>query len=828
MKYLSLIFTLFIFFLNFNFILSKFALFKTSTSNPEFSIASNWNTSEIPSQNDIAFINTEQPIKKGLTVTSELANVKVDNLILGDSSVDYDSDTAFLTDRNVTANALWVDMGTSFLATLSYINSSVVFNIGRVYILSGVFESKKLISVYGAVVALEYTAAGTHFISFEEQSLLFLNHSTLVSLNDDPAFPIYGGSTILSIGSSIECQLNNQQGALENIFTLTNSKLQLLDSNLISEKIMIINGLSEITTITSNITFINFVFLSDDVLLDIRENSIIVLYQPLFLDQNAAIVTRSQSSIIIYNHVKLYNNTLMYFQDSTIIITKEENIEYFEDLVLYVQGDSQFVVLSSTIYLEKASLTTTDNSKLILNSTIAYIRNHLVLNDTSEIFFHESEVLISENVVLTNLSKLTGLQSNVTIKGFLYFTDESFFYFDSSNITIDGSFIDLTKIFKRGGVLNSNIVVNGVYINVGFFVLYDSSLVCNNEFVNMGYSNITNSLVTVNKGNFTNFGVVQTTNSKLEVNNGSIILSSHSIMKSVDSSITINEGTIIMEPFAQLNLTNTVINNKHGSLYASGDIVIETGSSLVNGGTLVLHSNILLNENSTDYKGVERVLNQGLFEIKNNITEGETVSSILLPFLNTDGGKIDISKTVKVGSLTQENGASLLLSTSNSSLEIESVLKTNLNDTISLTLDDSNNSLISIQKEFINNNSTLVIRVDVNRKEEKNTTVIKWSNISGSGFNQIQFKSYDPVTGKETDINNDCHQVYKSTNSLNVLITNGCGNKSSLSKGVIVGIVVGVAGLAAILGTLIYFKKKIYYNYVYKVKEKINIKLQSR
>ncbi|EGC38126.1 hypothetical protein DICPUDRAFT_76293 [Dictyostelium purpureum] len=594
----------------------------------------------------------------------------------------------------------------------------------------------------------------------------------------------------------------------------------------------------------SKITFNNIFSIYNTSQLNIKDNSNVnILGAVSITDQGVASIN---NSIFTVNNKNIDpSNTKLYFQ---------------------IYDSAKFFSYNSQLSIECYFLAA-DDSDIYFESSSVSINSFAQLSEKSTMTLRKSTISLDEDLSLWENSNFALLnQSTLTVLGYLSFYNQSFMTVRDSKVTISGFVYDYTSAIKNYyfAIINSNFNVNGYFISYGSLLLKSGSTFnVNNQFTIKGYFNIESNSQFSIKGSFINYGIVEMTDSKGFIEDGQLKLTDNSDFTLTNSEITLKNGDLLLSSSANLQLINSQILNQDGSLTFDGEIHLNSKSSLKNSAHFILNNNIVPSES-----GSQTFDNSGTLDINNG---NETTTNILVPM--TNAGTVNLGKNAFIISYTQTNGNLILnkavlssnntiivnnsgiqgsgqlngsITTNGGKLGNSSISNLDINgdldsykDTYTFTLDsNTTSSFINISNNATINNSTLVIRVNVNLLTDGtqlNTTLIQSNNLKGNGFSNIIFKSYDPKANTESDIEGCKHSVAYNRGTLGVLLNsnkdkecssnNGStggtdggdggdgGEKTyfgnSLTAGAIAGIVVGIAAFVVIAGVIVHFRNKI-------------------
>ncbi|KAN0032590.1 hypothetical protein ACTFIV_006495 [Dictyostelium citrinum] len=623
----------------------------------------------------------------------------------------------------------------------------------------------------------------------------------------------------------------------------------------------------------SNVTFNDEIEFDGDSLLGLYNSKLTTSKSLLFDGTSGGVI--SNSEINIMSQFATLGNSMIHIENSTFLISIPEipsNLNRF----FYVRDNSLLEFTMGSVGILDAHLLTSDNSALEISDSTMTIAQESVFYNNSRVSMSNSTMSIDQVLNMMDSSLFEVVNSVVKVTNYTSFSGKSSYVVANSEFYVQGQYYDFTQNLNGSNVFNNSLLsVTGSFINTGNLFIFYSNVTVGGEFRNYGIL-VTSTTDYVIDGTFTNNegGNVLINFGSMKIVEGEMVLENNSNMTTYNTSITIMKGSLKLESGSSLSLLNTQLFNSFGEVTTLGDIIINEGGSLRNDAHFILQSNVLPVNNT----GSESFINSGTIEILG----GESGIQVLVPFIN-NGGNVKISNETSIKTYNQDGGVLVLdgalihsdetvnlsngslkgVGTINSSLSVsdgivgdKSMVGTlNVNGELNsengqfiFTIDSlTYSTLINIGKNATINNSTLIIRINqnfldnllnstsspsstnsTNSTQVFNQTLINYENLSGSGFGDIKFGTYDPKSGEEKELPS-CYSKSSSNSGKNfgLLIRNdGCsgggnvgdgndngngngGSNSSLSTGAIVGIVVGIAGGAAIIGAIIYFRNRL-------------------
>ncbi|KAM9964237.1 hypothetical protein ACTFIW_005898 [Dictyostelium discoideum] len=516
-----------------------------------------------------------------------------------------------------------------------------------------------------------------------------------------------------------------------------------------------------------------------------------------------------------------------------------------QSLTLSSLGVSNFMGLS-----DKSILSINNSSKLNVKGLFA------LLNETT-MSVDSSSVLIEKTLYSFNNSTIGSFNSTFNISDTFDVNDESKFKFIDSNLLIEGSFkINSDKKVSRQ-FINSDVKVDGKFLNFGTIQFNASRFDLNRNFTSVGLVNSIDSNIKVKNGQFNVLGHYIGEGDEINLTNGQMQIGPKSNFKCSGCSIT-SIGNIRQAKSSTLKLFDSTFNNNGvGIVEISGDITLDETSKLFNSGTgeFILQANINLEQQTSAI-----IENNGTFKIIDNGEENNNNNTYLnVNFENR--GDLSVSKNSVFQKLNQYNGAILSLINnvqihSNSTIDLQGgsiigmgLLNTTINNqagtignnnitklditgnytqgvggTIIVTIDSINElSTFNIQESVNILGGNLIIRLNKQMVEDKSNqgqpmSVMTSNQEMNANFNSIQFKTYDPSSGEETDQNDDCRYQTKQTKStLAVLLGSDCDTNTNDEGGLTTPQIIGIAFagfgvilVASLITTYVVFQKYRY------------------
>ncbi|KAN0029085.1 hypothetical protein ACTFIV_010955 [Dictyostelium citrinum] len=493
----------------------------------------------------------------------------------------------------------------------------------------------------------------------------------------------------------------------------------------------------------------------------------------------------------------------------------------------------------------------------IKNSSQLNVKGLFGLLNETLMFVHSSSVSVEKTFYSFNNSTINSYNSTFNISDSLDVNDDSSFFFIDSNLAIEGSFRVNSdkKVFRE--FINSDVKVDGKFLNMGSIQFNGSRFDLNRNFTSIGLLNSNSSNIKVKNGQFNVLGHYIGESDDITLTNGQMQIGPKTNFKCSGCSIS-SIGNIKQAKSSTLKLIDSTFNNNGvGTVEISGDLTLDQTSKLFNSGSgeFILQANINLEQQS-----LAVIENNGTFKIVDN---GENGNNTYLNVNFQNRGDLSVSQNSVFQKLNQYNGGILSLINnvqihSNSTIDLQGgsiigkgLLNSTINNqagtignknitklditgnytqgvggTIIITIDSiADISTINIQESVNILGGNLIIRLNKQMVEDKSnqgqSMSVMTSNLEmNANFNSIQFKTYDPSNGEETDQNDDCRYQTKQTKStLAVLLgsdcdtTNGGNDDGGLTTPQIIGIAFagfGVILIASLITTYVVFTKYRY------------------
>ncbi|KAF2068234.1 hypothetical protein CYY_010440, partial [Polysphondylium violaceum] len=360
----------------------------------------------------------------------------------------------------------------------------------------------------------------------------------------------------------------------------------------------------------SEFNFVGGNFLAQNETVILCDNSTITLFSPRVT--NNAFYIRHNSMVLLLNSSKILLNGLMVF-------TENGNLNV-ENSVLWLMGEVQMM----------------DDSVLSFKNSreISLIYGNLRLLDRAFINSDSSFIAIWGKIHLKGETDIRLKKSTLIVPGEILMEKDSFFYANHSNIYVNGT-------VNSYGTLNALDIFFNVEGKVNFynnFAIFKDSDIRIKGDLNM-YSNQTNLFDSI----FTLINTTTVVSNNLKIS-GSLFVATNSTIE-IHGRFIYESGTIF--------LFNSGFRNRVGGLLdTTSNIEIDSNSTFVNQGTILLSSNIIPS-NSTQSVDMLMVENSGVINV---VRDG---SNITIPLLNT--GEFNLgNKTIYVEQYSQNLGMLLL------------------------------------------------------------------------------------------------------------------------------------------------------------------------
>ncbi|KAF2069042.1 hypothetical protein CYY_009640 [Polysphondylium violaceum] len=563
----------------------------------------------------------------------------------------------------------------------------------------------------------------------------------------------------------------------------------------------------------------------------------------LFNDSTLAIVENSKFSLD--GHFLVCNTSTLIVSNSSYVSIRNI-LQGTEDSYIKVVNSSTIEIFGNVILFETSTFTAIDSNVIV--------HGYFHLWDSSWFVFRKAKVNIIGRLQYVNEEPLYYSQmddSEVDVNGVLL---------NAGNLKINNTLLDVQLNFTTYGTFeaqNSRIIVRaGIFYTKGKLSSYGTNFTVHNGLASVGDDSqffCEKCIIEINQGNLkqgrnSNVTLLSTV---LKNNNGIVTSLSDYIVN--PNSLISNNATFILTTNVLAVLDN---NNKTDSF------IENTGNFEISGGTTT-EINIPFKNNG----GILNVQQNSTFISlhQNNGTlglNGGTVSSNST--IEISGGSV--SGNGEIGGNVNNTGGSIGGSDTNH-IKINGNYTQSDNGQIVITINDEQDlTTLNISGNANIENSTIVIRVNEMITVEKNATVVSSANIVGT-FGSIVFKTFSPTSGQETTTKTCVHSSSTNNVGFSVLLNqkdkvkcttstggsntggsntggsntggsntggsdtggsisgisgNGSyqvdnGNSdvsifsgsSSLSKGTVIGVVVGVVGAVAIVGGIIYFRNRI-------------------
>ncbi|KAM9980793.1 hypothetical protein ACTFIY_003107 [Dictyostelium cf. discoideum] len=551
----------------------------------------------------------------------------------------------------------------------------------------------------------------------------------------------------------------------------------------------------------------------------------------------------------------------------------DSNLTFFDTVNFY---DFSKVSFFDTRVLVLGNINSYDNVTTIVNGGSLLLNGDYKLRDSSRFLVNGKDTMIFVKGEFTNLDNSIFYlnQSEFLVFGHASFSSQS--YFDS------GLFVVNNIAVWNGWVLGNftSFVVNGsLVINTSYASMVDSSIVSVGDITINGILTTTNTLLYVDQGNFivNDNAILQLISSEAKINDGQLKIHPLAYIDIVNSSFTLVSGNVDTLGNVYLDNTSDLSNqngtyNLYSGIYYTNDTTVKSKNvTVLNDGVFNVASNSVeinvaftnsgntssiahlnINNNTLfiyDFKnenGGEITLNGGTFSSDNSIQlNGGSIkgSGSFNTSINQSNGQFGSKSTVNnfniTGDFIQSNNSNnnskiIIVIDSLDSFstlnigklaDINGIIEIRINQDIfkNLNINNNNNLESNLSSQGGSGSSSSSNSSSASGDGIKSTSfnLISYNSKTSNSFNNIQFKSYDPKSGSESDIDkNSCIQPKSKSgsSSFSVLLeqnedcANGGGDgggKSKISGGAIAGIVIGCAVLAIIIISTVHYRERL-------------------
>ncbi|KAN0044826.1 hypothetical protein ACTA71_006352 [Dictyostelium dimigraforme] len=618
---------------------------------------------------------------------------------------------------------------------------------------------------------------------------------------------------------------------------------------------LLISNNSTFTLDNSSLTIINNGYVGSG--MDTR----FYLSYPLILTDNG--LMESIGGIIWINKFDSYLNSEFSMFNS--------NITFFENVNF--NGFSRISFLNSNVFAI-GDLNSNDNSTTIVSGGGNFLLSgDYKLRNGSKFFVNGEDTVVFVKGEFSNHDESIFYlnQSQFLVYGHASFGSQS--YFDS------GLFIVNNLVIWDGWVLGNytNFVVNGsLIINTSYASMVSSKIISVGDITINGILTTTDSLLYVDQGNFivNNFAILQLIGSEARINNGQLRIHPLAYLDIQNSSFTLVSGNVDTLGNVYLDSSSGLTNrngtyNLYSGIYYTNDTSIKTNyvtvsndgifnvvnksveinvaftnsgsgggggggssgsnSSIAqlninnntlfiydfkneNGGEITLNGGTLSSDNSIQFNG-GIIKGNGSFNTSINQSNGQFGSKSTVNNFNITGNFIQSSNNNSTIIIIIDSLDSFSTLNIGQLADINGIIEIRINQDIFNNNNNNNDNLESNLSQSSSNNGNGITSTTFN--------LINYNNKTSNSFSNIQFKTYDPKSGSESDINKDsCIQpkAKSGSSSFSVLLeqNESCGSnsgsgsgKNKLSGGAIAGIVIGCCVAVIIIISAIHYRERI-------------------
>ncbi|KAN0003169.1 hypothetical protein ACTFIZ_009338 [Dictyostelium cf. discoideum] len=692
-------------------------------------------------------------------------------------------------------------------------------------------------------------------------SIKLTNGSSLIltgALGIDDTFELFGGDLIMAYRAAIIAKTitaENSTILIQNYFTHINEfdyDAIAKDSNITISNYatLLVYNNSTFSLDNSSLTVINNGYVG------IGENTKFYLTYPLIMKDESlmecigGLIWINKFDCYLESEMKMFNSDITFF----------DSVNFYDfSKVSFI--DSKVMVLGN--------INSYDNT-----TTIVYGGGHLFLNgdyklrDSSRFFVSGVDTVVFVQGVFSNQDNAIFYlnQSQFLVFGHASFSSQS--YFDS------GLFVVNNIAIWDGWVLGNytNFVVNGtLVINTSYASMVESRIVSVGDITINGILTTTNTLLYVDQGNFIvkDYAILQLIGSEARIKNGQLKIHPLAYLDIHNSTFTLVGGNVDTLGNVYLDSSSGLSNqngtyNLYSGIYYTNDTTVKTSNvTVLNDGVFNVFNNSVeiniaftnnangsniaqlnINNNTLfiyDFKnenGGEITLNGGTFSSDNSIQlNGGSIkgSGSFNTSINQSNGQFGSKSNVNNFNITGDfiqsnnlnNNSKIIIvidsldsfSTLNIGklADINGIIEIRINQDILNNLNNNNNN--NLESNLSSQGSSSSSSSSDGGINSVSFNLISYNNKTSNSFNNIQFKSYDPKSGSESDIDkNSCIQPKSKSgsSSFSVLIeqnqdcVNGGGvGGSKISGGAIAGIVIGCAVLAIIVISTVHYRERL-------------------
>ena len=533
-------------------------------------------------------------------------------LFSGNSMAKIEGESIFrIEEGNLISNGhsqIIIDDHSSFYVDDSFIGNQNV---------SVIVQNQSLLSVGGN---LSFSGA---LISIVNDSLLQINgtnlHNTFFQLDNQSNMTIEQSSLVISAASFFSSSFSSLSSHNSEIKLMTESIVSFRDYSSASfhnTSLILFSDFSfeQFSRLNGNFSSIEIqsgtLFLSNDSLFSLSHSRLDILEGSFILSGNSELHSMSNHIIIEKNLIAM-NETREYIHSSEIEILSGGN--------LILQNDCEFSMFFTSLdILEGFLLSFGDSFLSISDSALLIHSGNVEWHDSSFFQSYRSELnLLDSGSILNNDFSKTSLASSSILHvsgSFIASGSAQFQLLGNSQLFIENSSSSSRSIPEESSQESRPAASNFLLReNSSFFA--DSSEIGINDFGRFSISENA-SLLLINQSNFTiissgflelqhssNFTV--SGSSLLQIDGGSLILRDEATFNLVHSEVQLASGDCFIEQNAKIRMENGSLFEINGGklkMKEEGELVIEKESSfrIVNGDLEISnHAAIIINENSS-------------------------------------------------------------------------------------------------------------------------------------------------------------------------------------------------------------------------------------
>ncbi|KAM9966980.1 hypothetical protein ACTFIR_007215 [Dictyostelium discoideum] len=670
-------------------------------------------------------------------------------------------------------------------------------------------------------------------------------------------FELFGGNLLMALGSNLlagTITAENSTILIQNYFIHTNDfdyDASVKDTNITisSFATLLVHNNSTFSLDNSSLTVINNGYVG------IGENTRFYLTYPLIMNDVSlmecigGVIWINKFDCFLESEMKIFNSNVTFFD--TVNFYDFSKVSFIDTRVLVLGNVNSYGNVTTIVYggslLLNGDYKLRDSSRLLVTGkdTMVFVRGEFSNLDNSILYINQSQFLVY---------------------GHASFSSQS--YFDS------GLFVVNNVAIWDGWVLGNytDFVVNGsLVINTSYASMVDSHIVSIGDITVNGILTTTNTRLYVDQGNFivNDNAILQLIGSEARINSGQLKIHPLAYIDIVNSSFTLISGNVDTLGNVYLDSSSDLSNqngtyNLYSGIYFTNDTTVKSNNvTVLNDGVFNVANNSVeinvaftnsgnnsniaqlnINNNTLfiyDFKnenGGEITLNGGTFSSDNSIQlNGGSIkgSGSFNTSINQSNGQFGSKSTVNNFNITGDfiqsnnsnNNSKIIIvidsldsfSTLNigNLADINGIIEIRINQDILKNLNNNNNNNNNLESNLSSQSGSGSDGI-----KSASFNLISYNSKTSNSFNNIQFKSYDPKSGSENDIDkNSCIQPKSKSgsSSFSVLLeqnedcANGGGvggdGKSKISGGAIAGIVIGCAALAIIIISTIHYRERL-------------------